>query len=249
MLRNIKLTIEYDGTDFNGWQVQAKGRRTVAGEIEKAIKKIFHKNIRLIGSGRTDSGVHALGQVANFRSDSPMPVERIERALNANLPEDIAVWKVEEVPADFHAQYSVRSKTYRYTILNRNARGPLQRHYSLVYPYPLNLRRMKEEAGALVGRKDFRAFQAANPSRDEKAATVRTVKRIDIKKKGDFIHMDIEADGFLYKMVRNIVGTLLEAGQGRLPKGSIKSILAQKDRNLAGDTAKPQGLMLVEVKY
>ena len=249
MQRNIKLTIEYDGTDFNGWQVQAKGRRTVAGTIEKALKKIFRKNIRLIGSGRTDSGVHALGQVANFRTDSPMPVERIQKALNANLPEDIAVWKVEEVDADFHSQYSVRSKTYRYTILNRDARSPLQRQFCLAHPYPLNLRRMKEEAKALVGRKDFRAFQASNPSRDEKASTVRTVRRVDIRKKGDFLYIEIEADGFLYKMVRNIVGTLLDVSQGRLPKGSIKSILTQKDRNLAGDTAKPQGLTLLEVEY
>ncbi|MBI5150420.1 MAG: tRNA pseudouridine(38-40) synthase TruA [Candidatus Omnitrophica bacterium] len=249
MQRNIKLTIEYDGTDFYGWQIQAKHQRTVAGEIEKALKKIFHKNIRLIGSGRTDSGVHALGQVANFKVVSPLKLQQIKRALNANLPEDVAVWRVEEVGADFHAQYSVHSKTYRYTVLNRDVRSPLQRHYCLVYPYPLNVRRMKEEAKSLVGRKDFRAFQAANPSRDEKATTVRTVRRVDIRKKGDFLSIEIEADGFLYKMVRNIVGTLLEAGQGRLPKGSIKAILAQKDRALAGDTARPQGLTLVEVKY
>ncbi|MBI5416052.1 MAG: tRNA pseudouridine(38-40) synthase TruA [Candidatus Omnitrophica bacterium] len=249
MQRNIKLTLEYDGTGFNGWQIQARHQRTVAGEIEKALKKIFRKNIRLIGSGRTDSGVHALGQAANFKTTSPMKPDQMRRALNANLPDDIAVLKVEEVLAGFHAQYSVRSKTYRYTILNRDVRGPLQRRYCLVYPYPLNLRRMKEEAKALVGRHDFRSFQAANPSRDEKATTVRTVRRVGITKKGDFIHIDIEADGFLYKMVRNIVGTLLEVGQGRLPKGSIRSILAQKDRALAGDTARPQGLTLVKVEY
>lgn len=249
MPRNIKLTLEYDGTDFHGWQVQAKGQRTVAGEMEKALKKIFRKNIRLIGSGRTDSGVHALGQVANFKIKSPMKTGQIKRALNANLPEDIGVWKAEEVNAGFHAQYSVRSKTYRYVILNRDARSALERHFCLLYPYPLNLSRMRAEAKAFVGRKDFRSFQGANPSRDAKASTVRAVRRVDIKKKGNFIYIEIEADGFLYKMVRNIVGTLLEVGNGRLPKGSVKFILAQRNRAFAGDTAKAMGLTLMEVKY
>ncbi len=249
MLRNIKLTIEYDGTDFYGWQVQIKSQRTVQAEIEKALKKIFKKHTTLFGSGRTDSGVHALGQVANFHVDTKLPVTTIQTALNANLPKDIAVVRIEEVGPRFHARFSVKSKTYRYTILNRPARCAIERRSCLFYPYPLNLRAMRAEAKALVGRHNFRSFQAANPSRDEKATTVRTVHRIEIKKKDDFIHIDIEADGFLYKMVRNIVGTLLGIGRGQLPKGSMRRILARKDRTVTPAPAKPQGLMLVEVKY
>ena len=249
MLRNIKLTIEYDGTDFYGWQVQIKSRRTVQAEIEKALKKIFKKHVTLFGSGRTDSGVHALGQVANFHAETKLPVVTIQTALNANLPKDIAVVGIEEVGPRFHARFSVKSKTYRYTILNRPARCALQRRFCFFYPYPLNLRSMRAEARALVGRHDFKSFQAANPSRDEKAVTVRTVRGVEITKKDDFIHIDIEADGFLYKMVRNIVGTLLRIGSGKLPKGSMRQILKRKDRTIAPGPAKAQGLMLVEVKY
>lgn len=248
MLRNIKLTIEYDGTYFKGWQIQTNGARTVQGEIEAALKEIFKKAIRLIGSGRTDSGVHALGQVAHFKTASSMPLKEIRGALNANIPTDVAVIKAEEATPNFHAQYSAKSKTYRYTILNREARGARDRHTCLFYPYTLNLRRMRAEAKALIGRKDFRSFQASDPLRKEKG-TVRTVKALTIKKQGDYIHVDITADGFLYKMVRNIVGTLLEAGSGRLPKGSIRQILAKKNRAFAATTAKPHGLTLVRVEY
>ena len=249
MLRNIKLTIEYDGTDFYGWQVQIKSQRTVQAEIEKALKKIFKKHVTLFGSGRTDSGVHALGQAANFHAATKLPIATIQTALNANLPKDIAVVDIEEVGPRFHARFSVKSKTYRYTILNRPARCALQRRFCFFYPYPLNLRSMRAEARALVGRHDFKSFQTANPSRDEKATTVRTVRGVEITKKGDFVHIDIEADGFLYKMVRNIVGTLLQVGNGKLPKGSMRRILSRKDRTVAPAPAKAHGLTLVEVKY
>lgn len=249
MLRNIKLTLEYDGTDFYGWQVQVKSQRTVQAEIEKALKKIFKQHVTLLGSGRTDSGVHALGQVADFHAATKLPIATIQTALNANLPKDIAVVGIEEVGPRFHARFSVKSKTYRYAILNRPARCAMQRRFCLFYPYTLNLRSMRAEAKALVGRHDFRSFQAANPSRDEKATTVRTVRKLEIKKKDDFIYIDIEADGFLYKMVRNIVGTLLRIGSGKLPKGSIRQILKRKDRAAAPAPAKPQGLTLIEVKY
>lgn len=263
MTRNIKLTIEYDGTHFNGWQTQTarkrqrgqtarKPPRTVQGEMEVALKKIFGRDLKLVGSGRTDSGVHAVGQVANFKVHSPMPPEEIRAALNANLPDDIAVLKAEEVPLVFHAQYSVKSKTYRYTVLNRDVRCALQRNFCLFYPRKLNVRAMRHEAKSLVGRKDFKSFTACDPAarRDRKTKdTVRTVKRLDITRKGDFLLIDIEADGFLYKMVRNIVGTLLEAGRGRLAEGGIKQILAKKDRNAAAHTAKSRGLTLLEVRY
>ena len=259
MPRNIKLTIEYDGTLFNGWQAQqARSRqkrrfagrslRTVQGEIETVLKKIFKKSPKLIGAGRTDSGVHALGQVANFKTTSSMPLTEIQNALNANLPEDIAIVKVEETPASFHAQYSAKSKVYRYTILNRPARCALQRNYVLYYPYQLNITVMRREARTLVGRKNFKSFAASDPARI-KTKTIRMVKRLTIKRRGDILTIDIEADGFLYKMVRNIVGTLLEVGRGRLAIGSVKKILAQKDRKAAGTTAKPKGLMLLEVRY
>ncbi len=259
-MRNIKLTIEYDGTGFNGWQTQtarstqatSRSQRTIQGEIEKVLKKVFKQNLKLAGSGRTDSGVHALGQVANFKTRSIMPVEKIQSALNANLPEDIAIINVEETSPDFHAQYSVKSKVYRYTVLNRSARCAQQRNFCLVYPYKLNVRSMREEAGSLLGRHDFKSFTASDPAKRKKGIkenTVRTIKRLTITKKGDFLTFNIEANGFLYKMVRNIVGTLLEAGSGKLAKGSIKQILAKKDRTTAGITAKPKGLALLEVKY
>ena len=259
-MHNIKLTIEYDGTGFNGWQTQtarnkqvtAKAQRTIQGEIEIALKKIFKGGLKLTGSGRTDSGVHAIGQVANFKTQSSMPTEEMQNALNANLPDDIAIIKVEEAPSDFHAQYSVKSKIYRYTILNRKTRCAQQKNFSLLYPYKLNIRAMREEAESLVGRHDFKSFTASDPAKRKKGVkenTVRTIKRLMITKKGDLLTLDIEANGFLYKMVRNIVGTLLAVGSGKLAKGSIKQILAKKNRNTAGTTAKPKGLTLLEVKY
>lgn len=262
MLRNIKLTIEYDGTCFNGWQTQTarvkreratqKPQRTVQEEMEKALKKIFKQALKLIGSGRTDSGVHALGQVANFQTQSLMSLGEIQNALNANLPDDIAIIKAEDVPLDFHAQYSVKSKTYRYTILNRSARCAQQKNFCLFYPYKLNVRAMKEEAQSLLGRKDFKSFTASDPAKrrsGKKEDTIRTIKRLIITKKGANLTVDIEANGFLYKMVRNIVGTLLEVGNGKLAKGSIKKILSKKNRNAAGTTAKPKGLTLLKVQY
>ncbi len=247
-MRNIKLTIEYDGTQFNGWQIQNNKERTVQGELEKALKKIFRKSLRVHGSGRTDAGVHAEGQVAHFTTNAKLPVEQILKALNAHLPDDIAIRKAERTGAGFHAQYSAKSKLYRYTILNRPAPSALARHFALHFPYRLNIPAMRRAAKELVGRKDFRSFAAVDPAR-KSLSTVRTIKRIDIKKSGDFIYIFIEADGFLYKMVRNIVGTLLEIGQGRLPKNSIKRILSQKDRKAAPKTAKAHGLCLMSVKY
>jgi tRNA pseudouridine38-40 synthase len=263
MGRNIKLTIEYDGTNFCGWQTQARRnnpknhkayqhQRTIQGEIEKALKKIFKQNIKLVGSGRTDSGVHALGQVANFTTQSLMPIEKMQSALNANLPEDIAILKVENAAPDFHACYSAKSKTYRYTILNTTARPALQRNFCLFYPHKLNIRKMRDEAKSLIGRKNFKSFTASDPAKrkaTKKENTIRTIKRLVISKKGPYLFIDIEANGFLYKMVRNIVGTLLEAGSNKLAKESIKGILAQKDRCAAGNTVHSKGLTLLEVNY
>lgn len=263
MAKNIKLTIEYDGTNFHGWQTQAtrnkshiqtkrRAQRTVQEEIEKVLKNIFKRNLKLIGSGRTDSGVHAFGQVAHFKVNTSMSVIEIQNALNANLPDDIAIIQVEDAPLNFHAQYSVKSKTYRYTILNATARCAQQRHFCLHYPYTLNIRRMREEAKDLVGRKDFKSFTASDPAKrkaNKREDTVRTIKRLAITRKGDNLIIEIEATGFLYKMVRNIIGTLLDVGRGKLTKGSIKQILAEKNRHAAGNTAKPKGLALIRVRY
>ncbi len=251
-MRTIKLLIEYDGTDFNGWQRQASPRRTVQAEIEKALQKIFGRKIILYGAGRTDSGVHALGQNAHFLSSSAMPVEKIVRALNGNLPPDIAIIEAEEAPAGFHAQYDARTKIYRYTIINRAERNACYRRYVLHVPQKLNLTRMRQGSRDLIGQKDFRSFQASDPAvlkKGKRRSSVRRIKRIDFKKRGDMIFIEIEADGFLYKMVRNIVGALLEIGLGHLRTDSIRRILKQKDRSASPPTAKPQGLCLVEVKY
>ncbi len=250
-MKNIKLTIEYNGTRYNGWQIQAPGQKSIQGEIKEALQKILKENILLIGSGRTDSGVHALGQVANFKTKSLWPLIKIQKALNAILPDDISIVHIKEVPLDFHAQFSAKSKIYRYTILNREAKPAILRDFCLFFRPKLNLTLMKREARCLLGRHDFKSFQATPPReiREKNKSTVRTIKRLDIKRKGDYILMEIEANGFLHKMARNIVGTLLEAGRGHLPAGSLKKILAKKNRISAGDTAKAKGLALVEVKY
>jgi tRNA pseudouridine38-40 synthase len=248
MQRNFKLTLEYDGTDFKGWQLQSQGERTVQGELKKVLYQILKSHVTVIASGRTDAGVHATGQVVNFKAVTRMTPKSLRLGLNALLPPDISVVKVEEVDLKFHAILDVKSKTYRYTILHRDYPSAIHRNHSHFYWNPLNISRMREEAKALVGKKDFKSFEASDPVR-RKHSSVRTVKKITIRKQGHWITIDIQADGFLYKMVRNIVGTLLEAGGGRLPKGGIKRILQKKDRTHAGNTAVPQGLCLLEVKY
>ena len=252
-MRNIKLTIEYDGTRFRGWQQQSPEHRTVQDEIEKALQIIFRKKIKLTVSGRTDSGVHAIGQVANFKTaNRRLKTTDIQKALNGNLPEDITILGVAEVPVGFHAQYSAKRKTYRYTILNRPVRTALDRHFCCFYPHTLSLPAMRREAAVLKGKNDFRAFMAMDTAKRATIPdknTVRTISQLDIKKKGDAIVIEIEANGFLYKMVRNIVGTLLAIGSGQLPKGAMRRILAQKSRKLAGQTAPAQGLCLLKVTY
>ena len=248
-MATIKLTIEYDGTEFNGWQIQHGQNRTIQGEIEKACQRVFKKHVRVTASGRTDSGVHALGQVAHINVDTKFSNEKIVRALNASLPVDITVIDASKVSDKFHARFNAKSKIYRYTILRRKSRSALQRHLCNFYPYPLNIPLMRREAKILLGRKDFKSF-AATPNPDEKGKnTVRVIKDIRFKKQGDWLYIDIEASGFLHKMVRNIVGTLLTIGNGRLPEGSTKAILAKKNRIFASKTAPAKGLCLLKVKY
>ena len=247
-LHNFKLTIEYDGASFCGWQIQKNGERTVQGEFETVLLKIFKEPVRVIASGRTDSSVHAQGQVVSFKVDTRMKPLEIQRACNSMLPVDIAVIDAKEVKSDFHAQYSVKEKTYCYTILNRKYRSVFLRDRVYFYRYPVNVSRMRKAAKSLKGRHDFRSFQAYDPLRAERD-TVRTIKHLTIKKEGDLIYLNVTADGFLYKMVRNIVGTLLAIGSDQLPDHCIPKILKAKNRGEAGNTAPPQGLCLMKVKY
>ena len=236
------------GAEFCGWQTQSQGERTVQGQMETVLLKIFKKPVKVIASGRTDSGVHAQGQVISFKADTSMKPLEIQRALNSLLPADIAVHEAKEVKDDFHAQYSVKQKTYRYTVLNRKYRSVFLRDRVYYFPYPLNISNMRKAAKYLIGRHDFKSFQAYDPLRAERQ-TVRTVRKIVIKKEDDLIHIDITADGFLYKMVRNIVGTLLAIGAGQLLVSEMPKILKAKNREKAWDTAPAQGLCLMAVKY
>jgi len=247
-MRSFKITFEYDGAEFSGWQSQGQGERTVQGDLEAVLTKVFKEPIKVVASGRTDSGVHARGQVASFKADTRMKPLEIQRALNSLLPKDIVVREAREVKDDFHAQYSVKEKTYRYTVLNRKYRSVFLRDRVCFYPYPLNILNMRKAAKYLVGRHDFKSFQAHDPLRAERQ-TVRTIKKIVIKKEEDLIHIEVTADGFLYKMVRNIAGTLLAVGSGQLPLSETPKILKAKNRKAAKDTAPAEGLCLMSVKY
>ncbi|MFP4473006.1 MAG: tRNA pseudouridine(38-40) synthase TruA [Candidatus Omnitrophota bacterium] len=250
--RTFRVLLEYDGTHFNGWQVQPGDTRTVQGEIESALRRIFQKKIRLYGSGRTDSGVHARGQTAHFQVKTGMSCNNLVRAINGNLPEDAAVLTIQEAADGFHAQYSAKRKTYSYTICNRPEPPVLQRHFCLHVPVHLNAAVMAREAAVLIGRHDFRSFMAADPAfrktgREKDA--IRWIYDITVRRNKEMIVISVTANGFLYKMVRNIVGTLLAAGAGRIPEGSMKKILRSQDRSRAGDTAPPHGLCLERVEY
>ncbi|MDP8298711.1 MAG: tRNA pseudouridine(38-40) synthase TruA [Candidatus Tantalella remota] len=244
-MRNIKLTISYDGAAYKGWQLQKTGS-TVQGKLEKAIKEVFGKEHRLHGAGRTDSGVHAKGQVAHFKTASRIPVEKISPAFNALLPDDIVVKRTEEVADKFHSRFDAKSKLYRYNILNSRQRDPFEERYTWRVPYKLNLTRMRKEAAELLGRHDFKSFQASDK---RERSSVREISTIKLRKKGKMITLDIEGDGFLYNMVRNIAGTLVDIGRGYLSAGSMKEIIETKDRTKAGPTAPAKGLFLIEVRY
>jgi len=248
IMRNICLTIEYDGTRFCGWQRQASGKslRTVQEEIEKTAKKLFSEKIRLTGAGRTDSGVHAEGQVANFKIDSKLPLRNIKRGLNSLLPRDIAVCSIEAKGPSFHARFDAEGKLYRYTILNKKERSPLLKRYTAFCSYGLDINAMRKAARYFIGRKDFRSFQASDKRNGN---SVRTIKRLEVISKGSLIEIYIQADGFLYNMVRNIAGTLIDVGRGRIAPEETIDILSKRHRSAAGQTAPSKGLCLVKVFY
>ena len=245
-MRTIKLVIEYDGTNYQGWQVQLKGP-TIQGMIEGKLSLLTGGTVHLAGSGRTDAGAHALGQVAHFKTESRMEVSSIQRALNSLLPRDIAVRKAEEVGEGFHARKEARSKVYEYRILNREIRSVFDRGYAWHVPHKLDLERMKQAAKVLIGEHDFSSFRSVgSPTRTPVRRVMRTGWR---RSRGGFICFEIKANGFLKQMVRAVVGTLVEVGKGKMDVEDFRRILESKNRRMAGPTAPAHGLFLKEVKY
>lgn len=242
-MKNYKVVLSYDGTDYFGWQRQP-GRRTVQGAVEEAVIRLAGKPVAVHGAGRTDAGVHARGQTANFKADLRLDESALRKALNAILPRDIRVQTLETVPADFHARKSVRSKTYIYRIITAPLMSPFDLRYALHWTYPLNEQRMREAARLFVREGDFSAF-SSNRERNP----VRRVARSELRRRGGELTYTIEAAGFLRYMVRTIVGTLLEIGRGRVPLEHIEAAFARKARTLASPTAPALGLCLLRVDY
>ena len=244
-IRNIKLTIAYDGSDYHGWQIQP-GLKTVQGVLTKAIRDLLGSKVRLCGASRTDAGVSALGQAALMQIDSPIPTENLAVAITDKLPDDIAVIEAVEVPRGFDIIGAAKSKLYRYTIFTGKVRPVLQIKHCWHVPAKLDTAAMTKAAKMLRGKKDFKSFASAKDNRDN---TVRTIFRCDVTGENDWIYVDVEGDSFLYNMVRNIVGTLVEVGIGRWMPEKIKEILEAKDRTAAGPIAPAGGLCLIRVKY
>ena len=245
----FKLTIAYDGSAYEGWQIQKTGTG-VQEKVEAALAKLFPSKPRIHSSSRTDTGVHALGMVAHFevpRAELKMPVRKLALALNAWLPEDVRIVSAVRAPAKFHARFGAKGKQYRYFLWNHPAMNPLIRRTAWHVPRPLNLEAVRVAARLFVGRHDFKSFAASRNY--EMESTVRTLTRCDIKKSGSLLTFVIEGEGFLYKMCRGIVGTLVQIGQGKFSSVEIKSMLARKDRRVAGMTAPAHGLVLWKVFY
>lgn len=245
--RNIKLVVAYDGTAYHGWQRQAEGVVTVQGQLEKAAARVLGHPVVINGAGRTDAGVHAAGQVANFHtSNAGIPLVKLGRAVSSRCPRDIAIVSAAEAAGDFHASRSAVGKTYRYRICLAPAKPVMRANHVYHYPRALDLARMQAAARRLLGAHDFAGFASAD---DDRASTVRTIMRRELAECGDELHVSVCGDGFLYKMVRNIVGTLIEIGRGRWGPDRIDLILQSRDRRDGGFTAPPGGLCLMSVKY
>mgnify|MGYP000872409116 CR=1 FL=1 len=244
-MTNIKLTIQYDGTNYCGWQRQKNGI-SIQEKVEDAIYLVTGEKVKLIASGRTDRGVHAQGQVANFITSSKIPPDRFKYALNSKLPQDISIVKSELVPENFHARYDAKGKVYRYVIFNGEIRNPLYNRYAYHVPVKLDFDLMDKAKDYFLGRHDFRAFMAQGSS---VKSTIRTIKDINLDKREELIFFTIEGDGFLYNMVRIIVGTLVEVGLGKIKEEDIPHIIESKDRKRAGHTAPAKGLCLEKVYY
>ncbi len=247
MWRNIRLLIAYDGTDFHGWQ-QQPGMRTVQESIEQALRRVVHHQVAVLGAGRTDAGVHAAGQVANFETTSTMPCENLKKAIGGRLPKDISVGAADEVPLGFRSTSDAVSKLYRYRIYNAAHRpvDELAQRYTYHFWHPLEVSRMRAAAAYLLGTHDFAAFATQG---SERQTTVRTVLGIDIYHRYNELRIDVEGTGFLYNQVRNMVGTLIEVGRGHWPVERVPGILASRDRCQAGPTAPARGLCMQWVRY
>ena len=244
-MRRIKLTVAYDGTHYHGWQFQP-GSPTIEGELNRHLSELFKEDIRVIGASRTDSGVHALCNVAVFDIKARIPAERIAYAMNQRLPEDIRIRKSEEVSADFHPRKQATRKTYEYKILNEEFLNPVERLYAHFTYVPLDEKKMQEGANYLIGEHDFASFCAAGSTAE---TTVRTIYDITVERKDTMISIKVTGNGFLYNMVRIIAGTLMEVGKGRYVPEYVKTILEGKDRTLAGPTAPAKGLMLYNYHF
>ena len=244
-MRNIKLTIEYDGKDFKGWQKQPN-KLNIQGEIEKAIENITGEKVELIASGRTDAGVHAMGQVANFKTNSNMPIEKIPIAINSQVKNSIRIQNAEEVDENFHSRFNCKKKTYRYVIDNSKYGSAIYRNISYHMPIKLDVEEMKKAIKYFEGEHDFKAFKSSGTS---SKSSVRTIYNAELKQNGERIIIELTGNGFLYNMVRIISGTLLEVGLGNIKAEDIPNIIESKDRKMAGKTLPPHGLYLVEVMY
>lgn len=244
-MRNIKLTIEYQGKDFNGWQKQPN-KLNIQGEIERAIGFITGEEIDLIGSGRTDAGVHSLGQVANFKTNSTLPIEKFALAINSRLKKSIVIKHAEEVEEQFHSRYSVHSKKYCYIICNSPTGTAIYRELEYQFPMPLNVEKMQQAAKYLEGEHDFSAFKASGTSSKN---SVRKIFKAGVWKQEERVYIELTGSGFLYNMVRIIAGTLLDVGIGKIEPEEISEIIKSKDRKRAGKTLPAVGLYLVEVTY
>lgn len=249
-LRNIKLVLEYDGSEFYGFQRQDP-KPTIQKSIEEAFGHLLGKETKIkSASGRTDSGVHAEGQVVNFFTASNLPLSNIQRGLNRFLPKTIAVKSVEEVSQRFHSRFSAKSKTYEYRIWNDPVRSPLHADRTFHVAYPLDLKKMKAAGKVLIGRHDFRSFCSSDPHRAaKKQSFVRKVMRLEMAKEGSLLRLRIEADGFLYHMVRNLVGSLIEVGREKWSLDELKRVMLAKNRAKTGMTVPSHGLSLINVKY
>lgn len=242
-MRNIRLKLAYDGTDFHGFQIQPEVR-TVQGAVENALWELTRERIRLIAAGRTDEGVHALGQVVNFKTSSKMSPSTLERALNAKLPPDIVASEVEDADSDFHARYSAKSRTYEYSITR--IRSPFIMRYAWLLKYDINMSAMSDAARTFSGAHDFAGFCVAKSRVDETECVVYSSGwRIE----GHIFKYEVVANRFLHNMVRIMVGTMVELGRGKLKESDLASMLKTRDRREAGPTAPPHGLFLMRVKY
>lgn len=244
-MRNIKLTIEYDGKEYNGWQKQPN-KLNIQGEIERAIQNITGKQVELIGSGRTDAGVHAFGQVANFKIDSDFPIEKMAIAINSQLKKSIRIKKTEEVSSEFHSRYNCHSKTYQYVIDNSEQGSAIYRCLSYHVPQELDVEKMQKAVTYFVGEHDFSSFKSSGTS---SKSSVRIIYDANVEKDGERVKISLTGNGFLYNMVRIISGTLVEVGLNNIEPEDIPKIIKAKNRQMAGKTLPPQGLFLMEVEY